>query len=190
MGASGTNSVANFNAQTKFVKALLDRYKISNDNTVPGIIVYGENANVIIRFGQILDRDRVKRAVDILRNPGGGNNFGSALDTAQDILLKEANGARRNVAKTLLLFTDKKNSGNVTLLYDVLKKLRDAGVKIVVVGIGNEINDLELDSIATNKDALFAPVTPKKMNTEELISKVAEAVLPGRALSYWAVSFL
>ena len=73
---------------------------------------------------------------------------GSALSVAQNGLYKTS--SRNGIPKILIVLTDGKSRDNVK---DPAQRLRDLGVTIYAVGIGNNFNEDDLKEMATDPDA-------------------------------------
>ena len=129
-----------------------------------------------MKLGSAENANTVKSHIDLIQNKKDGNNLSIALQVARDELFSEKNGARRDVPKTLLVFVDRKSKNSPSELASVGQSLRDAGVKIVVVGIGLGVDEAELMALA-GKEALFFPSSLEEM--ERQVVPVVESMLPG-----------
>ena len=97
----------------------------------------------------------MKKAIYAMDWTEGGTRTELALNQARTELYTDRGGDRPTVPNILILLTDGK-SENPRGVAESAKALRDnAGVTIVAVGIGNQIDMRELRSIATtNKDVI------------------------------------
>ena len=87
--------------------------------------------------------------------PNGGTCIDRGLDVAFNQMFKEANGMRANVPKAVILITDGEHScGNVPLPVDAGKKFHDAGIKVIVIGVG-DVSTTELLSVVKTKSDLY-----------------------------------
>ena len=167
-----------FNAQIKSAKAMLDSYDISNTATLAGAITYGKAATLALPLGESRDRDSVKRKFDSLANPGSGNNMGAALQMARSSLFSQDNGAREGVPRSLVVFVSEKFSGNPAELGSEARALKEAGVKIIAVGLGSEINKDDVASLASDNDAVFFPPSLEEMDF--YLYPIVQASLPSK----------
>ena len=178
-GASGRDASATFALEKDLVKKILDKYVISKSATLLGAIVYDSDARIAIKFGDAMNVAESKDAIDRLQRTSSGNSLGKALEVARDRLFSEKYGARRNVAKTLVVFVDTKaNDMPVDKLGGVAKDMIDAGVKIVVVAIGSEIDNKQVAAITSGSTTLFKP--PTLDNVEDLVPSITEGAKPGK----------
>lgn len=181
LGANGKDASAIFAAEKDLVKKILDKYIISKSTTLLGAIVYDSDARLAIKFGDAVSVGESKDAIDRLQRSSSGNSLGKALQVARDRLFSEEYGARRNVAKTLVVFVDSKsNDMSVESLGRVAKDMIDAGVKIVVVAIGSEVDKMQVAAITSGSTTLFKP--PTLDNVANLVKTITEAAKPGMFL--------
>lgn len=83
-----------------------------------------------------------------MKYPGGGTNTGVALTEA--ISLFSGNGARKGVPNIALVLTDGKSRDDIV---GPSQKLRDSGVIVLSIGIGNNYDIKELQEMATDPDS-------------------------------------
>ena len=176
-GASGKETAEELAYQKKFVKSMLDKYDISPKTTQIGAITYGREAVVAMPLGGAANKVSTVHAIDGIRIPGDGNNLKRALEVARDRLFVEKLGARRNVPKTLILFTNKKLLNLPSELAIIASSLEKRGIKIVVVGIGSEVDKKQLAKLAEDKNTFFFPPSLEEM--ERNVLPVVEASKPG-----------
>ena len=176
-GAPGKEAANELAYQKKFVKSMLDKYDISPKTTQIGAITYGREAVVAMPLGGAANKVSTVYAINGIRIPEDGNNLTRALEVARDQLFTEKLGARRNVPKTLILFTNKKSSNLPSELANIASSLGKRGIKIVVVGIGSEVDKQQLAKLAEDKNTFFFPPSLEKM--ERNVLPVVEASKPG-----------
>jgi hypothetical protein len=66
--------------------------------------------------------------------PGGGSDYAIGLETAYKMFKEEPPTAKQRI---ILLFTDGGFTGDPAKLQEVLGKIREAGIRIIVVGLGS-----------------------------------------------------
>lgn len=177
-GANGKDATTTFAFEKALVKRMLEKYSISNSAALLGAIVYDSDARIAIRFGDAMTLKDAKQAIDRLQRDRPGNSLGKALQVARDKLFSEQYGARRSVPKTLVVFVDKKfDDMPAEKVGRIVKDMVDAGIKIVVVALGSEVDKKQVSAIATDASTLFEP--PKLEATEEITRQVTEAAKPG-----------
>lgn len=146
-GACGPNADDVFDKEKDMVSGFLETIKVAD--SYYGVIEYGENqANIMARLGDFRNKERLNQFINTIPRSGEGRAIDKALEKARELLL----GSGRNDArKALVIFANGKSSARLAELTKEAKPLHDAGVKIIAVGIGDDVDDEELNSIATNK---------------------------------------
>ena len=148
LGAYGSNANKIFLTQKNFVKNMLEKVTISEKTTNIGFITYGNSANVNYRFGQLDSKDSVLEILNNnIRNPNSGINVTAALLAARTELYKEASGSqrygtRRDALKTFVVFIHDQISSDI---YQKVRLLKDAGVNLIIVAIGNNVNKYDVN---------------------------------------------
>ena len=134
-----------------FVKSLVDSYKISENGVRFSVLEYSDTARVIIPLNRFYDADQLKTEIENIQASGGTSQTDKALETALREGFSLENGARPGAPKTLILITDGKSSGE-TSLQDAVLPLRQSGVVVHVVAIGDEAKDSDVKSVAAGGD--------------------------------------
>jgi hypothetical protein len=134
------------------------------------IVTYGlgsASASVIHSFtsiGSSSSSTALKATVDALAKPGGSGGF--AIDSALSRCQSSFNDAsvRRNADRDVVLMTDKSSSINSATLRSLSYTLGASGLRIIPVGIGNDINRNELLAMSSNSEDVIH-VTDKETAT-------------------------
>lgn len=134
-----------------FVKTLVDSYEISENGIRLSVIEYSDEAKLVIPLNRFYNAVQLKNAVDQIQASGGTSQIGNALETAGREGLSLENGARPGAPKTVILITDGKAAGERSL-EDAVLPLRQRGIVVHVVSIGNEAKDPQVTSAATGDD--------------------------------------
>lgn len=141
----------NFQLIKDFIKKLT-RFTTPIGETRVGAIVYSTNATLAFRFDKNASYGEVAEAIDNITYPGGGTYTGKALNEAATRLFQ--NGlARGQGRKLLVLITDGVSTDDV---YQPALSLRNDGVLVFVVGIGEDLDYSQLNQIAGgNQEHVF-----------------------------------
>ena len=137
----------NFQMMKDFMKNLTRSFNVSSGETRVGIIVYSTNSTVAFKLDQFTTTENVEEAIENIVYPGGGTYTGQALNLAGNDLFNDA-VVRSNVPKVLVLVTDGVSTDDVT---QPAALLRDKGVVVLVVAIGQNTDDTQLTQIAHGK---------------------------------------
>lgn len=123
-------------------------FVINQLQTHVGFVVFSTNSQVVLDFKTYFDQKSVENAIDGVKYVGGSTNIGAGLQLVKNKLFDVT--SRQNVPHILIVLTSGKSTEDVTA---PSKALRDSGVTVFCIGIGNMYDTKELDQIATDPDA-------------------------------------
>ncbi|XP_053455777.1 collagen alpha-5(VI) chain [Nycticebus coucang] len=131
---------------------LVKKADVGRDRVQFGALKYAENPEVLFYLNTYTNRSAIIENLRRHRDVGGKTFTAKALEHAH-ILFREEHGSRikQNVKQMLIVITDGE-SHDRNLLNDAALKLRNKGITIFAVGVG-EANQRELEAIAGNKDS-------------------------------------
>jgi len=175
LDASGSLYPDGFRREKEFVKNVIDKMgEISFAGTHVGIIVYSDEANIRIKLKDHYSNTDLKNAIDNIPYDSQGTRIDLGLKEAQKMFNDDTDhGARGNSKKVLILLTDGQRTyvPRVTEPSVVAKELIADGIDIFAVGIGPEIDRVELESFISKPEYLFlAPEIAK------IVSAVSEEI--------------
>ena len=137
-----------------------------------GFVVFSTNSQVVLDFKTYFDLKSVESAIDGIKYTGGSTNIGAGLNLVKSKLFDLT--SRQNVPHILIVLTSGRSTGDVLA---PSKALRDSGVNVFCIGIGNMYNKKELDDIATDPDAghvLTGDVTKLSLMIKAIRSKICK----------------
>ena len=137
-----------FKTSLEIVKAISSMFVINQLQTHIGFVVFSTNSQVVLDFKTYFDQKSVENAVDGIQYVGGSTNIGAGLRLVKNKLFDVT--SRQNVPRILIVLTSGKSTEDVMT---PSKELRDSGVTVFCIGIGNMYDAKELDQIATDPDA-------------------------------------
>lgn len=172
----GGRSVGNYGfVQTKwFLLQLISRFSVNLRKTHFGVILYNNKPRLICGFTDATSYNPVLLKLKILAMefPNGDVRTDKALKMAGEELFK-AGKDRQNVPDVLLVIVEGKTEQNSEPYKDVLTPLKDRGVNIIAVGIGDQISVDELKEIALGKsDNVIHVQTIGDLKAQELKEKI------------------
>ena len=180
-GADGPSAQTMFAAEKRIAKKTVSREKISELATLVGAVIYDNGAYLGLKLGEATDLSTTLANIDRLQRRSAGNNVAMGLKVAYEELFFMKNGARYSVPKTLVVFIDKAKMRDQEL-ERAASKLRDAGVKIIVVAVGSEVNKDALYGLTSDPAYLLTPNDLVK-GVENISSTVAALTKPGKSYS-------
>lgn len=157
---------------------------MSNDRVRASVITFSSWANLSIKFYDHDSTASFNAAVDAIPYMGFKTRIDAALQLAKSDMFIPESGARGGIPKILVLLTD----GTQTLASDAVdpaipaKQLRGAGVNLVVVGIGRDVDINEIKKIAGDKGKFHTAESFDKLISYEFINSVSLSACPGKPL--------
>ncbi|XP_052281834.1 collagen alpha-5(VI) chain-like isoform X2 [Dreissena polymorpha] len=167
-----------FTIQLEFVKKLIKTFKINPTDTQVAALTFSKNVVKQFNFKDFNNlEDVLEKVSTITQDNGNETNTHKALEKALSDLFAPGNGVRENVPRICILLTDGVSTYHTATLA-AAQALKDAGIKIITVGIGHKINIKELEAIASSpaKENVFKVEKfedLKTMGYEELVGKQA-----------------
>ncbi len=167
VGASEPGAQRLFKFELDIVKGLIDRD--SPITTRYGLITYGNQAYTRMSFGDFQDKARMKQSIDLIQWSENGAALDDALQKAQNLFQESSPLHSR---KLLVVFITSRTGTSITQLENKSRKLRENGVNILVIPIGNNADDREISGITTRRENVIR-VTPAG-GTRPVVEKTEE----------------
>ena len=142
---------ATYGDQLKFLQTIVNQFRISPRYVRASIIPYGNTARLSIPFGRQTTNAAMNQSIDSLPYVGGQKRIDRALWLANQTFLQ----ARPLVPKILLILTHGGQMADVgTNLSLPVKALRDQGVSIFTIAIGDRVDFSTLRYIVENDNLI------------------------------------
>ena len=152
--------------------AILDNLTISEPETHVGIIEFSDEAKVILPLNELFEsglvKDKIKGVV-----PSGGKKrvTDEALRKAADDVFNPKSGGRPGASKVLIVVTGGKSSGKEPPKR-AIKPVKEKGVRVYVVNIGEVTDKEELKDMVPTKKNIY-PVKPPLKEKPSVAYKLA-----------------
>ena len=153
--SSGSIGEKNYIKQKTFVKNFAGAFRISEQWTRVGIIVYSDRAFVAKRFNENFEHEYLSGIINDLPFRKGTGNINNALRLAADNLLTTKTGMREGVPRIVIVITDGRHNMSHHQAYQLrgaTEHLVSVGARIFVVGVGQEVNENSLALISGNRE--------------------------------------
>ena len=174
LSASAADANKNFDKMKSVINSIVDQYSISRVRY--GVVVYGDDAKTSIGFQQVFPKDEdLKRYLATVVPASGGSSLETGLKEGKEMF--RSRGVRPNARKVLVVFTDKKSTGDEQMAKDAAQELKDQGIKVIAVALGSESDLTELKDVAT--DGRHVIPAKKTDDSEELANEVMELAFKG-----------
>ena len=147
-------NLSTYEKMKKFVKGASNMYNISSLKTRVGILSFGgDTNNIALPLKDGISKPLVDQTVDSLKRSGGPRHMNKAIRFVADRMFTTENDGRPNAGKVLVLLTTGRNSPEGKEdLPKAARKLKENGVDVFVIGLGTNVDDDELNAIASEKD--------------------------------------
>lgn len=165
ISVTSLESDRNFRQMQNIIKSVVDNYPTSN--IFYSVISFGDTPVVHINFDDQLSNEDRKRAIDSITKTTGIASLDKALETARD-LFNTASTQRPTAKNILVVMVDGKSDSKLDDVKASSRLLQADGVKVIVVGVGDEVDKPEID-VVTETTALT--------NTTDNPDSVAEVII-------------
>ncbi|KAM7382826.1 hypothetical protein PAMP_002532 [Pampus punctatissimus] len=146
---SGSIFPQDFDDMKKFITEFIRTFRIGPQNVRIGVVKYADSPNLEFDLSTYTDAASLERAVNNIKQLGGGTETGRALNDMSkyfDLAIQS-----RKVPKYLVVITDGESTDNVK---DPAEKLRNQNIVIYAIGVKNASRD-ELQLIAGDSKKTF-----------------------------------
>lgn len=126
-----------------FINNLIDLFFTERDNLQIGLAHYAEDVNDGFYLNTYSNRDEILNAIGQIEYKGGRRlNTGAALRNIQDVYFSKQRGSRADEGTPQILITVTGGNSADDIKSAVLG-LKNKGVRVFAVGVGNIQNELE-----------------------------------------------
>ena len=178
-GANGRHAKENLKAEKEIAKKIVASHKISNTETQVGAIVYESDARLVFGIGEVMDKNSISERIGKIQKYMQGNNIEKALQFSMSMLSSTGSNTTRHAMKALILFLDQFD-GLSSHAKNVAKQMKDSGVKIIVIKIGNEDYNKEVVEIPSHIRG-FIPATDPTKELDDVVAKVLKLLKTGKS---------
>lgn len=163
---------AQFSKLKEAVLNMLNRYKISEEDTHVGLIEFSSSVKIVSRLNKDNSVSRIKDILTPLQPSKGSTRVtADVLRVASDKMFDVSSGGRPGASKVLFVLTHGKSSGETSPV-DTVKPLKDIGVNVFVINIGPKADPEEAMKIATSEKHVVPVDDPD--NTPDAIGNVVD----------------
>uniref|UniRef100_A0A672GMK9 Collagen, type VI, alpha 4a n=1 Tax=Salarias fasciatus TaxID=181472 RepID=A0A672GMK9_SALFA len=148
---SGSIQPTDFIDMKKFIMEFISTFRISPDHVRLGVAKYADDPELEIDLTTYKDAKSLERAVDKIRQIGGGTETGKALKFMSPLFDLAAKTRGHKVPEYLVVITDGKSTDDVKA---PAQQLRSQGVIVYAVGVKNAVQS-ELREISGDVKRTF-----------------------------------
>lgn len=154
LDASGGVGRDNFSTLRDFVQSLTVQFDINRDVAQVALVAYGRRATTVFDLDTHETGSAILKAVSDASYVGGVASTGAALLHINSNVLTVSKGARPGVNKAVVVVTD--GSGGADAVVPA-QKIRDNGVSVFLVGIGDVQKERLLQIAGTEERMIMVP---------------------------------
>lgn len=152
--ASGSVGITNFTKTKHFVANVAQRFPIGPQDVQIGLSSFSNNIYPKFNLSTYSYQDSLVKAINSIAYETGGTNTGIALEWIGNHAFKTASGDRNSTDNVLIVLTDGM-SNNYNKTITEAGKLRKQKLTVYAVGIGSNVNQKELNAIASDNDHMI-----------------------------------
>ncbi|XP_060084065.1 uncharacterized protein LOC132563324 [Ylistrum balloti] len=152
LDASGSIGSFNFGTMKYFIQNFTANVRLGPNDIQIGVTKFSSSPSNEFWLNEHYGVLTLNPAIEDINYTGGGTRIAAGLEYVLNNSLKVANGARQDSEKVVILMTDGKSSDDPAA---VATTMRNAGVLVACVGIGNGIDMNQLNDIAYNSSYIF-----------------------------------
>ena len=168
ISANSLDSERTFQQMQDIIKATMENYP-------PAIIYYsvlsfGDPPVVHINFEDKMSAEDQRRTIGSIDKPSGKTSLDKALEKARS-LFKDAAMKRPAAKNVLVVFVDRKSDSEMIDVKASSTLLEGDGVKVIIVGIGDEVDKREVDVVTSTSILTNTTDNPDSV-AEEIIKNI------------------
>ncbi|CAG5121081.1 unnamed protein product, partial [Candidula unifasciata] len=145
-----------FVQQLEFVRNVTAMFKIGHNETQVGLATFNDEVQLQFYLNEYTDKDKLLRAIRMVQQTHGPS---TATDKAVRFLrtrfFHARHGARSSVPHIAIIITDGQSDNLMKTLIEATKAKRE-NIIIFTVGVGNAVNSLELERMASSPSHEYA----------------------------------
>lgn len=157
-----------------FLKTIAGAFGISSTGSRAGVVTFSYYSEHSIKLKDHADLASFNEAVDKIPLMGSTTRIDKALRLTQKEMFAISNGHRPGIPKVLILLTDGSQTADAGAEDpgDIADELRQEGVNIIVVGIGQGVNQTELVHIAGGAENAYSASSFDELVDGDFIEKI------------------
>ena len=172
ISANAAQSEANFQKMKDVIGEVVDVF--GKERIHYSLIIFGSSPDVKIMFNDEFRSDELLKTFIELLPIAAGSALDAALQKAKEIFERYA---RPGVRRVLVVITDKKSDSSLDELREKASLLDMAKVKVIPVGLGEEVDNTELEILTTRNKYVIK--RPSNATSRELTKDIMAEVLEG-----------
>ena len=153
LDASGSVRSNNFDKMKDFLKTMVDQLNVDIEQSNVAMVTFSDVAEVQFHLNHHESRPEIKDAIDKVKYARGTTNTADALRVLRTEVFTRQNGDRPDLKNIGIILTDGGSNDFKETLEESLMA-REAGITVVSISVGDWINKIELNEMASDPDSL------------------------------------
>ena len=158
-GSINERDGSNWDRVKEFIVDITDEFTIGADDVRVGIVRYSNQANVELYLRETTGRAVVESAIRGMGYLDGTTNTAEGIELARTDVFDTGdanqNGDRSNIKNVMIVITDGQANERMSDTAPQARQARDDGIEMIAIGITDQINLGELQSIASGNDRVL-----------------------------------
>ena len=148
LDSSGSVGKSNWQTILDFVKDVSRTFHISSDHVQVGIVSFGNDATLHVQLNDFDNINDLTAAIDRIPWKDQWTNTSGGIWVTRTRLFSPINGDRPDAPNYGILVTDGESNKDPRLTLPEADTALREGIRLMVVGIGSNVNQIELKGIA------------------------------------------
>lgn len=157
---------------TDLISKDLPTYKLSSSGSRIGIVAFAAKPNIILALSNGISAENVNDSLENIQISDTNADIEQVLNYVRNSFNWEDSG-RKSTPKVVVLFSTSVKGEFPTSLASSANRLKEIA-KVVVVGVGEGLNENELGKIATDKEPSIIAEKPEDLS--DLIAKINQRI--------------
>ncbi|XP_061164208.1 von Willebrand factor A domain-containing protein 2-like isoform X4 [Saccostrea echinata] len=178
LDSSGSVGSGNFEKTKEFFKAMVDGFQIGSKTVRVGAVPFSTSVHNTFQLTSFYSKSALKSRISNIPYDSGSTNTAMAIRYARTTSFGAY--SRNNVPKLAVIITDGQSDGKSSTLSEA-QLLRNNGVIIFSVGVGDGVDMSELQGMATKTSYVFDVSTFSALNSirDKLAKTTCEVISCG-----------
>ncbi|XP_056010719.1 sushi, nidogen and EGF-like domain-containing protein 1 isoform X4 [Ostrea edulis] len=153
LDSSGSVGAGNFQTMKKFFNGMVDGFQIGRNRVRIGSVPYSSSVHNTFQLNSYMSKSELKKKISEIPYDSGGTNTADAIKYVRIISFSRSY-SRSSVAKIAVIITDGRSNDKSKTLSEA-RALRNSGVTIISVGVGDGVDASELRGMASKESYVF-----------------------------------
>jgi collagen type VI alpha len=150
--SSNNVGTQNFQKQLNFIKDVSNNMQVAPDKVQVSALTFGTGVTNQFYLNQYTDNNQLQQAIMNIPYKGGQAKMANAIRFATGTSFSPIHGGRADAPHVAVLLTNQP-SGTIDQIKLESQTARDNGLILYTVGVGNKVDQSELQTIASDPDS-------------------------------------